>query len=91
MLKMYNMINKRLPSWQDPPSSSKIRVRSSVCSALPALCRCMPASRHLSRSDLAGCSVEGLFPQRPSLRHEIEFVDLQSVMSTSKMKHTYFW
>ena len=31
VLKMYNMINKRLPSWQDPPSSSKIRVRGSGC------------------------------------------------------------
>ncbi len=27
VLKMYNIVNKRLPSWQDPPSSSKIRVR----------------------------------------------------------------
>ena len=34
MLKMYNIVNKRLPSWQDPPSSSKIQVRRSRAAPL---------------------------------------------------------
>ncbi len=85
MLKMYNMINKRLPSWQDPPSSSKIRVRCSVCSAV--VCQRAETFRDQTMLDPV---LEACFHRGQVCNTKAEFVDLRSVKSNSKMMHTLF-